>query len=271
MTAAVVGSIVAGIVVVAVIALVAVAVRRRAVASAAAGGPGGLSLSELAGVSKPPPAPTPPASAVSSVPTTTAPTAPTAPRHSAHQVADAGAIVFGADSATTARTRRREALPQIRRAEPADAPRLAEIEAQSDPGLDGSGLGALPAPALRDGEQAASVLLVAGRPAVAFIRVDEVDGVAHIDQLAVLSSAARQGIGRALLDAAIAWAARNGYPAMTLSTFAESEWNARVYDPTGFTPIANLSPGLRELRDWERAIGLDAIGARVVMRRDLPA
>jgi GNAT superfamily N-acetyltransferase len=169
------------------------------------------------------------------------------------------------------RGRRRDTVPPIRIAEPGDLIRLGEIEAQSDPGLDGSGLGALPGAALRDGSTAAAVLLVAGRPAVAYIRIDEVDGVAHVDQLVVLPALARRGIGKALLDAAVEWAARSGYPAMTLSTFAESDWNQRVYDASGFRPTEVLTPGLRELRDWERAIGMDAIGARVILRRDLAA
>jgi GNAT superfamily N-acetyltransferase len=176
-----------------------------------------------------------------------------------------------AAEATASRLRRRAALPTIRPAEPADQPRLAEIEAQSVPGLAGSGLGALPSPALREGAEPSGVLLVAGRPAVAYIRIDEVDGIAHVDQLAVLPSVARRGIGKALLDAAVEWAAGRGYPAMTLSTFAESDWNERVYDASGFAPLDRLTPGLRELRDWERAIGLDAIGPRVVMRRELLA
>jgi GNAT superfamily N-acetyltransferase len=165
----------------------------------------------------------------------------------------------------------REPENPVRVAELGDLVRLAEIEEQSDPGLDGSGLGALPSSDLRDGRAPASVLLVSGRPAVAFIRVDEVDGCAHIDQLAVLRSAARHGIGQALLDAVIAWALEHGYPALTLSTFVESRWNDRVYGPSGFVPMPVLTPGLLELRDWERAIGLDATGPRVVLRRELAA
>ena len=34
---------------------------------------------------------------------------------------------------------------------------------------------------------------------------------------------------------------------------------------------ATTTNSLLELRDWERAIGLDAIGPRVVMRRELSA
>jgi GNAT superfamily N-acetyltransferase len=169
----------------------------------------------------------------------------------------------------TATRRRREGVPTIRVADANDDIRLEELAAQSQPGLEGSGLGALPAPALREGDGPASLVLVAGRPAVAFIRVDEVDGAAHVDQLVITPAAGRRGIGRALLDAAIDWAARRDYPALTLSTFVDSEWTEQVYDPSGFVAIEALTPGLAELRDWERAIGLDAIGARVVMRREL--
>jgi GNAT superfamily N-acetyltransferase len=166
------------------------------------------------------------------------------------------------------RLRRRAAIPPIREAEPSDHDRLDEIEAHNDPGLTGTGLGALPGVGLHDGG-AASVLLVAGRPAVAFARVEQVDGQAHLDRLAVLPVMARRGIGQALIDASIEWASGRGYRAMTLSTFTESDWNERVYDPTGFAPVQQLTPGLVELRDWERAIGLDAIGARIVKRRPL--
>src|SRR5262249_36214407 len=101
---------------------------------------------------------------------------------------DRGAAELGAPPAV--RSHRRARIPAIRRAEPADEPRLAEIEAQSQPGLEGSGLGALPVPALREGDGPAPVLFVAGRPAVAYIRIDEIDGAAHVDQLVVLSSVA---------------------------------------------------------------------------------
>jgi len=57
---------------------------------------------------------------------------------------------------------------------------------------------------------------------------------------------------------------------MTLCTFAEIEWNAPFYAKRGFVPLAQLTPGLKELRDWERDIGLDAVGRRIVMRRELP-
>jgi len=33
--------------------------------------------------------------------------------------------------------------------------------------------------------------------------------------------------------------------------------------------IDDITPELVELRDWERAVGLDTLGRRVVMRREL--
>jgi GNAT superfamily N-acetyltransferase len=160
---------------------------------------------------------------------------------------------------------------EIREADASDQPRLAELDAESERGLAGAGLGALPRPGGADEDDDPAVVLVAGRPAVAYIRLDLLDGNAHIDRLAVLPDVAKRGLGQDLLNAAIDWARTRGYPALTLSTFADSDWNARVYDPTGFEPMSQLSPGLVELRDWERAIGLDAIGPRVVKRRPLRA
>jgi GNAT superfamily N-acetyltransferase len=167
------------------------------------------------------------------------------------------------------RSRRREAVPAIRLAEPADLARLSEIEVQGDQIFSRSGLGALPSPGLGQSSPRASVVFVSGRPAVGFARVDEVDGMAHLDQLAVLPQMTRRGIGTALVQAAMEWAAVKGYEAMTLTTFTDSAWNEPVYSANGFLTFRELTPGLVELRDWERAIGLDAMGARIVMRRVL--
>jgi hypothetical protein len=72
-----------------------------------------------------------------------------------------------------------------------------------------------------------------------------------------------------LLDAACAWARTAGYRAVTLTTYAEVAWNAPFYAERGFVELTSLTPALAELRDWERDIGLDAVGRRVAMRRDL--
>jgi hypothetical protein len=61
----------------------------------------------------------------------------------------------------------------------------------------------------------------------------------------------------------------HGYPAATVTTFADVPWNAPFFRRRGFVEITELTPELAERRDWERAVGLDGVGPRVVMRRDL--
>ncbi|MCY0905503.1 GNAT family N-acetyltransferase [Arthrobacter sp. H14-L1] len=113
---------------------------------------------------------------------------------------------------------------------------------------------------------AALHIMVAGRPAVAFVRLEEVDGQAHLEQLSVQPDFARHGIGRALIHAAVAWARECGYHSMTLTTFAEVPFNAPFYTSCGFTVDNSPGPELLRRRDHERELGLDALGDRVVMR-----
>lgn len=159
--------------------------------------------------------------------------------------------------------------PEVRPAEPADLPLLAEIDARADSlfrvaGLD---LPAIPFPS--DELPGALAIFVAGRPPVGFVRVDEVDGLAHVEALAVIPGRMRQGLGTALLDAACRWARGRGYPAITLITYADVPWNAPYYAARGFSESSALTPELAELRAWEQAVGLDAAGRRMVMRREL--
>jgi GNAT superfamily N-acetyltransferase len=115
----------------------------------------------------------------------------------------------------------------------------------------------------------AKAVFVAGRPPVAFVQLDEVDGLAHVSELAVIPRWMGQGIGTALLDRACAWAADKGYRAITLTTYADVPWNAPFYAKRGFVEIDELGPGLTAIRTRERELGLDDVGRRVVMRRDL--
>ena len=78
-----------------------------------------------------------------------------------------------------------------------------------------------------------------------------------------------RGIGSALLEAGCAWAREHGYPAMTLTTFADVAWNAPYYAQRGFAETTDIGPELAELCDWENDLGLNQIGRRIVMRRDL--
>lgn len=163
-----------------------------------------------------------------------------------------------------------EPAPEVRVADDHEIDDLAEIERRADTLFTVAGIGPLPDPAgAHHSMSDALVLLVAGRPAIGFAWLVEVDGRAHLEQMSVLPGHMRRGIGSALLEAACAWAVEQGYRAMTVCTFGEVEWNAPFYAKRGFVPLAQLSPGLKELRDWERDIGLDALGKRVVLRREL--
>ena len=103
---------------------------------------------------------------------------------------------------------------------------------------------------------------------VAYLLVEEVDGNGHVEQVSVHPDHARQGLGRALLDAVDHWALQLGLSALTLTTYADVPWNAPYYARLGFGMVAevDLSEGLRRIRGREEASGL-AAWPRVVMRR----
>jgi GNAT superfamily N-acetyltransferase len=109
----------------------------------------------------------------------------------------------------------------------------------------------------------------ADRP-VAYLLLDVVDGAAHVEQVSVHPDHARKGIGRALLERAASWASAHGLRALTLTTYVEVPWNGPYYERLGFRYLATdeETPGLRALRDHERALGLDA-WPRACMSRSL--
>lgn len=158
---------------------------------------------------------------------------------------------------------------EVRAAEPPDLAELAEIDERADTVFRIAGYDLPDIPFDDAGTRAAQAIFVAGRPPVGFVRVDEVDGLAHVEELAVLPGSMRRGIGTRLLERACEWAGTRGYPAITLITFADVAWNAPFYAARGFTESADLTPGLERLRDGERTAGLDAVGRRIVMRRAL--
>jgi GNAT superfamily N-acetyltransferase len=115
----------------------------------------------------------------------------------------------------------------------------------------------------------AEAIFVLGNPPVGFARVDEVDGNAHLEELDVLPARMRRGVGGALVEHVCTWAASRGYRAVTLCTFRDVPWNGPFYAKHGFREVDELTPGLVALREAEAAVGLDAVGTRVVMRREL--
>ncbi len=93
---------------------------------------------------------------------------------------------------------------------------------------------------------------------VGFARVTELSGYAHLDELDVLPSHGRQGIGSALLAAVCSWAQGRRYPAVTLRTFRDVPWNGPFYRGRGFHVVegAGLSTRHLELEASERDRGL---------------
>ncbi len=59
----------------------------------------------------------------------------------------------------------------------------------------------------------------------------------HICELSVVSEAQGQGVGRALVNAAIGWAESKGKSAVTLSTFRDVAFNAPWYARMGFVEL----------------------------------
>ena len=159
----------------------------------------------------------------------------------------------------------------VRLVRPDELALLPEIEVAADAVFVDHEIGPLPPPTEDLAELArARAILVTGDPLSGFARIEEVDGAAHLEQLSVHPDHARSGAGTALLRASIEWATAEGYPAVTLCTFADVPWNAPFYRRHGFAEVtesADLGPGLRALRATERRLGLDRVGRRVVMRR----
>ncbi len=99
--------------------------------------------------------------------------------------------------------------------------------------------------------------------------MDIVDGVAHLWQLSVHPAHLRQGRGSALVAAVCDWAVRQGFEAVTLTTFRDVPWNEPFYSQLGFRTLEELTAGLAAIRHHERDIGDDDFGPRVAMRKDL--
>ena len=77
----------------------------------------------------------------------------------------------------------------------------------------------------------------------------------------------RQGIGAALLAAAVDEARQLGADRVTLLTYAAVPWNAPYYARHGWQVTGQLTPGLLALRRREAELGLDRHGQRVAMVR----
>ena len=114
-------------------------------------------------------------------------------------------------------------------------------------------------------------VLVVGRPVVGVAVLERVDGEVHLEQLSVLPSAMRQGVGTALLEAAVSMAWVVGARRVTLLTYADVPWNAPWYARHGWQVTDDLGPELRALVAREAELGLTRHGRRVAMARPVHA
>ena len=93
---------------------------------------------------------------------------------------------------------------------------------------------------------------------VAFALVLMLGGIAHLDELDVLPTHGRQGVGSALLHTVCSWAEQAGHPAVTLSTFRDVAWNGPFYARRGFRVVdpSAISADHVHLVESERERGL---------------
>lgn len=167
---------------------------------------------------------------------------------------------------------------QTRPAQTEDIGQLAEIEIAAanlfrGAGLEGDYLDeATPADVLAEA-QADGRLWVAvhqGR-CVGFAIADRLaSGEAWLEEVDVHPDHGRRGLGRALVENVIAWARREGFPTLSLSTFRDVPWNAPFYAAVGFceVDIDRCSVEIRRILDDEARRGLP-MNRRVVMSLEL--
>ena len=110
----------------------------------------------------------------------------------------------------------------------------------------------------------------AGGEPIGFALLCFADGQPHVEEIDVDPAYGRRGVGRALLETALAWARAASHRALTLTTFRDIPWNAPFYASAGFRNAAphEIGPELAAIVQDETARGLDP-RQRVVMRHDL--
>jgi GNAT superfamily N-acetyltransferase len=103
---------------------------------------------------------------------------------------------------------------------------------------------------------------------VGFLLLEVVDGCAHVEEVSVHPGAQGGGVGTALLEAAATWAAAEGLPAVTLTTFRDVPWNRPFYERRGYRVLGDdeVGPELVAKIAEEAAHGLEP-SIRVAMRR----
>ena len=87
---------------------------------------------------------------------------------------------------------------------------------------------------------------------IGFATLGHVDEDPYLDQISVLVSCMRRGVGTALLDRAVSWC--DGRP-LWLTTYAHLPWNRPYYEKYGFVTIKDSECGdeLRAILQKQRA------------------
>jgi len=160
-------------------------------------------------------------------------------------------------------------VPTVRSADLSEFAHLRTVEEASDRILAESGIGPFAEDGPADHLSVALAVFVAGDPAVGVVSLVPVDGHAHVEQLSVLPDHGRRGIGRALMETAIEWAADSGYTELTLTTYRDVPFNGPFYRTLGFEQVADPGPELAAIRAHERDAGNDDFGPRIAMRKVL--
>jgi GNAT superfamily N-acetyltransferase len=102
---------------------------------------------------------------------------------------------------------------------------------------------------------------------VGYALTQEVDATLYLQQIDVDPAHGRRGIGAALVNTVLAWAKRQGYSVMALSTFRDIPWNSPFYSKLGFHVLgeSELTAGFQHIRLQEAEAGLP-IANRVIMQ-----
>lgn len=162
----------------------------------------------------------------------------------------------------------------VREAEPMDEASMLRVEVAArklllDQGID---LESLEPADERIGWDLAYVAYVAEEAnlIVGMVRLTALDpSTLALDQLSVDPAYGRRGIGRALLEAAVTAGRAAGYSVIGFTTFRDVAFNAPFYVSMGCVEDPEPHPGLAARRKVEESVGLDALGARTVMRLPL--
>ncbi|MET0794579.1 MAG: GNAT family N-acetyltransferase, partial [Polyangiaceae bacterium] len=166
----------------------------------------------------------------------------------------------------------------IRRALALDIPRLREIEDAAgtlfsglrliDEALDAS----FPLEKLSELVARGQVWVVCatGDLPVGMVIASLEDSAVYLEEIDVLPTYGRRGLGARLLESVCTWARAQGHSAVTLSTFREVPWNGPFYRKHGFRDLEpkEWTPRMHAIREQEALHGL-RIEARTFMRRDL--